>query len=185
MIVGASRYDPDTAVHQSFAQRLRIVDDVLLVHLELRLQCFLEADCLRRDHMHQRTSLDSREDRLVKVVLVCCFLIAENHSAARSAQSLVRGRCHDIRIRDRAWMKSRRNQTGDVRHVNHEHSTAGVRDLTEFLKVDRARVGTGTGNDHLRLALKGNLHHLVVIDESLVIYTVRYDMKIGSGKIDW
>ena len=58
-------------------------------------------------------------------------------------------------------MKSRRNQTGDVRHVNHEHSTAGVRDLTEFLKVDRARVGTGTGNDHLRLALKGNLHHLV------------------------
>ena len=81
-------------------------------------------------------------------------------------------------------MKSRRNQTSNVRHVNHEHGTAGVRDLTEFLKVDRARVGTGTCNNHLRLALEGNLHHLVVIDESLVVHTVRYDMKIGSGKID-
>ena len=134
--------------------------------------------------MHQRTSLDSWEDCLVKVVLVCRFLIAENHSAARSAQSLVRGRCHDIRIRDRAWMKSCRHKTCYMCHIDHKKRAACVRDLTELLKVDRARVGTGTGNDHLRLALEGNLHHLVVIDESLVVHTVRYDMKIGSGKID-
>ena len=47
-----------------------------------------------------------------------------------------------------------------------------LKEAFQILKLKNGRVGTGTGNDHLRLALKGNLHHLVVIDESIVIHWI-------------
>ena len=65
MIIRSTGNDLDTAVHQTLAECLRIVHDVLLVYLKFRLKRFFEADCLCRDHMHERATLDAREDRFV------------------------------------------------------------------------------------------------------------------------
>ena len=58
-----------------------------------------------------------------KIALSIAFaqlLAAEDHAAARSAQRLVRRGGHDVGIRHRVWMQSRRDKSRDVRHVYHE-----------------------------------------------------------------
>ena len=66
----------------------------------------------------------------------------------------------------------------DLHAVDIDHAVVGVELAVGFLVRLRH---AAAGLDH-RVGQHPALG--VVIDESLVVHTVRYDMKIGSGKID-
>ena len=64
-------------------------------------------------------------------------------------------------------------KTCDVSHVHHKDSSYRVCNLPEFLEVDYTRICGGTCNDQLWLAFRGNPCNFVVVDESILFYTVR------------
>ena len=66
-----------------------VVDDGAGVGLEGVLHALAEADGLRRDHVHERATLHTREDGAVELFGV--LLATENHAAARAAQCFVGG----------------------------------------------------------------------------------------------
>ena len=78
VIVCSTGYDLNSTIHQSLAECLCVVNNILLVNLKFQPQCLLEADCLGPDHMHQWSALNTREDCFVKVILVRNFLTAQN-----------------------------------------------------------------------------------------------------------
>ena len=135
--------------------------------------------------MLKRTTLGSREDCLVKVELLCSFLVCQDQSTSRSTQSFVsRGR-HNICIRDRARMLSCCNKTSDMSHIYHEVSANLICNLAETLEINRSRISTCTCNDQLRLCLHCDLFELVIVDKSVVIYSVRNNVEIQTGEVDW
>ncbi len=89
--------------------------------------------------MHQRSTLASGEDTLINGGAVCSA--REGDSAARTAQRLMRGARHNVCVRERRGMKARRNDAGDVRHINHQLRTSGVGDRSEAFEVQGARIG--------------------------------------------
>ena len=89
MAVGAPGDDAKAALVHDFRHHARVVEHLLLVVLEFARLRFLEAHRLRRDHVHQRTALQTREDRRVDHFLV--LRVREDQPAARTAQRLVRG----------------------------------------------------------------------------------------------
>ena len=184
MIVCSTGYDLNSTIHQSLAECLCVVNNILLVNLKFRLQCLFEADCLGCDHMHQWSALNTREDCFVKVILVRNFLTAQNHSASRSAQCLMRRCRHYMSIRNWAWMKSCCHKSCNMRHIDHEHCTTCVCDLTESLEINGSRISGCPCNDHFWFTFHCKLFHFIIINESLVIDTIWYYMKITSGKID-
>ena len=75
-------------------------------------------------------------------------------------------------------MKSCRYKSCDMSHINHEHCVYLVCNLSETLEIYSSRICRCTCDNHLWLALKGDLLYLVVIDEALVIYSIRHYMEI-------
>src|SRR5699024_952027 len=147
VIVCITGHDLHTALLESLAECLGILHDLLLILPKLRLERFPEAHCLCRDHMHQRSALDSREYCLVEVKLLIHLVAGEDHSPARSAECLV-GRCRrHMGVRDRAWMKACCNKFCNMSHVYHQVCSDFVCDLTEALEIDRARVCAGSCHD--------------------------------------
>ena len=69
--------------------------------------------------MHQRAALQAGEDRGVDL-LGDVLVVGQHHAAARAAQGLVRGGGHHMRVRHRAGENARRDETGEMRHVDHE-----------------------------------------------------------------
>ena len=53
----------------------------------------------------------------------------------------------DMGMRQRARMQPRRDQAGEMRHVDHEIGADAVGDLAEARKVDDARIGRAAGDD--------------------------------------
>ena len=121
--------------------------------LERRLQRLAEGDRLRRDDVHERPALHAGEDG--RVDLVGPLLLAEDEAAARPAQRLVRGAGHEVGVRHRVGVELRRDQPGDVGHVDHEQRPDLLADLGELGEVEHPRVGAGPGDDQLRLVLAG------------------------------
>ena len=183
MVVRPAGNDADASVHQAAAERLGIVQDVLLINTEIVAQRFLKADRLRRDHMHQRAALGAGEDRLVEVPLLRGFLIAEDHAASGPAQGLVGGGGHHVRVGNRAGMKPRSHQAGDMGHIHHQAGSHLVGDLAERLEIYGPRIGGRAGDDHLRAALPCGFLHLVIIQEPFVVHAVGNHVKIFSGHV--
>ena len=100
MRVGAARDQAQPALEQPVCQRLRVVEDALLIDLELGPQRLAERDRLRRDDVLERASLDAGKD--VRVDRLGVLLLAEDESGARPPQRLVRGGGHRVRNRHRA-----------------------------------------------------------------------------------
>ena len=75
------------------------------------------------------------------------------------------------------------HKTCDVSHIYHQVSAYHIRDLTEALEIDLARICACTRDDELGIALLRDALHLVVIDETVVIDTVRNDVKVRSGEV--
>ena len=140
---------------QRLGQRLGVLDDVFGVDLERRPQRLAERDRLGGDHMHQRAALQAREHRRVDL-LGELLVVGEDHAAARPAQRLVRGRGDDMRVRERARMRAAGDESGEMRHVDHQIGADLVGDLAEALEIDDARIGRAAGDDDLRLVLRAS-----------------------------
>ena len=96
MIVGAAGDHTESACGQCCGKPLGVVERSLHVRTELRLQRQLVGDRLGGDHVHQRPALISREDGSVDGGR---FVGArKDHATARSAQRLVCGGGHVIRM---------------------------------------------------------------------------------------
>ena len=151
MVVGSSRNDLDASVHQSLAEGLCIIDNSLLVNLEIIAERLLEADCLRRDDVHQRAALNAGENCLVEIVLFIYRVAGKNHSSTGTAQRLVGRRGRNVRIGDGARMKTCCHKSRNVRHIYHQNSAHLISHLTELLEIDCPGICRCTGNNHLRL----------------------------------
>ena len=65
VVVGAARHDAEALGGERVGERLRVAHDVGRVRAELGLHRLVERDRLRRDHVHERAALQTREHRLV------------------------------------------------------------------------------------------------------------------------
>ena len=70
------------------------------------------------DNVHQRASLHSRKHRGVD--LFGELRRAHDDSAARAAQTFVRCRRDEMRVRQGRGMLAARNESGNVRHVDEQ-----------------------------------------------------------------
>jgi hypothetical protein len=143
-------------------ERGGVLDDLLLIRLEFRLQRLVEADRLAGDDVFQRSALDAGEH--LRINLLGVFFRAENQAAARAAQRLVRRGRHEIRMADRAGMNPGRDHAGDVRDVREQQRADFVGDLAHALEINDARIGAGADGDHLRLVFARQRRELVVIN---------------------
>ena len=117
MRVRAAADQPEPGPGQTRGEAGRVPDDLPLVVPEAGRQRLLEADGLGGDDVHERPALHAGKHGAIEVL--CERRLAEHHPAARAAQRLVRGRRHEMRVRDRARVQAGRDQAGDVRHVRH------------------------------------------------------------------
>ena len=133
--------------------------------------------------MHQRSSLCSREDSFIEIILFVYLITAEDHSSTRSAQCLVCCSGYHICVWNRTWMQPCGYQSCDVRHIYHKHRIHFICDLTEFLKVNGTCICRCTCNNHLWLAFQCNLSYFIIVNKSLIVDSIRYHMEIRTGKI--
>ena len=180
MIIGSSGYNINASVLKSFAERLSIFHYHAGILFKFRLQSFFQAYRLGSDHMHQRASLDSRENSFVKVKFLCIFCAAHDQSASWASQCLMCGCCYNVSIRDRAWMLSACHKTGNMSHIHHKICSRLVCNLTELLKINGAGIGTGTCDDHFGLTFQRNPANLVIVQDAVIIYSIGNRMEIST-----
>ena len=75
-------------------------------------------------------------------------------------------------------MKSGSNKPCNVCHVYHKHCANLIRNLTETFEINCSRICRCTSYDHLRLAFLRNAEYLIIINKTIIINTVRYDIEI-------
>ena len=112
------------------------------------------------------------------------FRLGKNHSRTRTAQSLVRGRSDDVRMRHRRRMRAASNQPGEVRHVDEVERADFIGDLAHARKIDDARISAAAADDQLRMFSLRDLFQIVVVD-GLGFFgdAVRNDLVRLAGKI--
>ena len=129
---------------------VRVFHDRARVSFELGLQRLAESNRFRRDHMHQRAALETREDRRVDF-LPELGIARKDHATARTAKRLVRGGGRDMGMVERIGMNAARHQPREMRHVDHEVRADGIRDCPEAREIDDAatfRRPLAFGKDH-------------------------------------
>ncbi|CAB4721675.1 unannotated protein [freshwater metagenome] len=153
VVVGAVGDELGAALHEAVGQRLRVVGDLLGVDLEARLARLGEGDGLGRHDVRQRTP---QHHRAAPVDGGRVLLRGEHHAAARATQGLVGGRGDDVGVGHRVLVAGEdlaRDETGEVRHVDHQGGTDLVGDLAHLGEVHPARVGGVAGHQDQRLEL--------------------------------
>ena len=58
-----------------------------------------------------------------------------------------------------------------------------IGDLAELLEIDDPCIGTGTGYDQFRMTFVCDPSDFFVIDHAVIVYAIRYNVKICTGKI--
>ena len=87
-------------------------------------------------------------------------------------------------VRQRARMKPRGDQAGEMRHVDHEIGADAVGDLAEAREVDDARIGRAAGDDHRRLVLLGEPLDLVIVDAVVVgAHAILHGVEPFAGEV--
>ena len=119
MVVGAAGHQLHAPLHQAIGQGGGVLHHLLLIDLELRLEGLAQRHSLAGNDMHQRATLNTRENGFIKVIFLGSLFVCQNQSASWSSQGLVGRCCNHIRIRNRTFMKSCRNQTCNMCHINH------------------------------------------------------------------
>ena len=125
MVVRGAGDDAEAVFLHAFAERLGVADDLLLVGLEFGPERLAERDRLGRDDVHERAALHAGKH--LRVDFLGELFLAENQAAARAAQGLVRGGRDEIGVGNRRRMDARRDEPGDVRHVDEEQRAAPSR----------------------------------------------------------
>ena len=70
-----------------------------------------------------------------------------------------------MRVAERRGMQARRDDPGEMRHVDHEQRAHLVGDRTEFREIDLPRIGGAAGDDQLGLMLLRQPLDLVEVDQ--------------------
>ena len=132
--------------------------------------------------MLQRATLLAGEHR--RVELLAQLLDRKDEAAAGTAECLVRRRGDDVRVRNRRGVQTRSDQTGEVRHVDHQIGADFVGDAPELGEVELTRVGRPAGEDQFRLAFTSEPPNLVHVDPVVVFpYVIRGDVVEPAGEV--
>ncbi len=183
MIVGATGDDAETFLRKTGRERLRVLDDVGRVLAKIGPARFAEGNGLGRDHVHQRSTLQPGEHRLVDSGRVVAA--REDRTRARPAQGLVGRERDDVGQRHRRGMRATRDQTGDMRGVDEEKRADLVGDRPERLEIDDPRVRRGSGDDHPRtFADREVADHAVVEHLGVVVDAVRDEVVHTPAEVD-
>ena len=134
--------------------------------------------------MHQRTTLNARENSLVEL-LAKLLILAENQTATRTAESLMSSSSNYISIWNWAWMQAGSYQTSNMSHIHHEICTYRVGNLSHTLEINSSSIGRGTSYDQLWLALIGNSLNLIIIQHlGLFANTIWHDFEVFTRHIN-
>ncbi len=96
----------------------------------------------------------------------------------------MRGGGDDIGVITRVGIFARRDQAGEVGHVDEKNRPHRIGDLAELGEIHDPRVGAASGDDHLRLVFFGEGGEFVVVDEfAILLDAVRHHLVSLAGKI--
>ena len=128
-------------------------------------------------------ALHAGEQRAIQILGV--LGAAQHEPATRTAQRLVRGGGHEVRVRNRARMNLRGHEAGDVGHVGDDRRADRRADAGDPGKIDDPRIRARTHHDHLGLVLVREPLHLLVVD-ALVLFAdaVRNDRIELAGEVE-
>ena len=172
---GATAHNAQTARSERFCHDACIGQHLLLVELELGLQCFLERHRFGGNHMHQRAALQAGEDGAVDGFLV--LRLHQDDAATRATQALVGGAGDDVGMRHRVGVQPCGDQTSIVRHIDHEDRANVFGDFGKTFKINSKRISAGTGDDQFWLGFMGFAFHRVVVDGFVGIQAVAHHVE--------
>ena len=118
MVLGATGDNLDAPLDKRSRHCLGVLDHLLLVLDELGALGLLEADRLRRNHVHQRTTLATGEYSRIEFLGQLLVLARQNDTAARTAQGFMRSRGHHVRMGHGIGVNAGGDQTGNVGHID-------------------------------------------------------------------
>ena len=196
VVVGAIADDLVAELLHFGAHSLSVLDHVLGVGLEFRLQSFEECNGLTGVDVVMRTTLHTREHALVDFLGQRNFLefaldhlldgavLAHDDSRTRTTESLVGGGGHDVEVRHRRIDCLTCDEASDVRNVSHGESAHFVGDFLEALPVEVTAVGGETGEDHLRLFAESDFADLVHVDATcFLVDFVLHEVVKHTGEV--
>ncbi len=183
MGVGAAGHDVETTFDQLISEGIGVCTHLLLVFFEFRAQSFAECRCFTSDHMHQRTTLDAREDRRV-YFFRDGFVVGDDHAAAWATQGFMGGGGGNMGVREGGGVFARRNQTRDMGHINHKVCANRIRDFTEFREVDLTWDRGTTGDDQGWLVLFCQGFDLIIVDQVVFLaHAVMHSVEPFAGLV--
>ena len=169
--------------HQLRSDRLRPRDRPLLALAERLTRRDPQRHRLTRDHVLQRPSLLTREHRRIDPLGE--LLPAQNHPAPPAADRLMNRGRHDVGVRHRTRMQPRRDQAGEMRHIDDQIRADVVRDRAKPLEIEHTRIRRPAGQNHMRAALVRDPLDLVHIDQArLPIHVIRRDLIKTPRNVD-
>ncbi len=161
-----------------------VFDDLLLIGLKFRPECFAQRHRLGGDDVLQGAALGAGEDGGVQL-FGDLRIVAQQHAAPGSAEGLVGGGGDHVGVGDRGWMEPGGHQAGDVSHVHEQVGPHLVGDLREALEVNDTGVGGGTGDDHFGAVTSGQISNLVIVDAvGYGVYAVGHHFVLLPGEVD-
>ena len=177
MVIGTAGNQDKAVFHQPGSQRLRIFQQLCLVFFKIGAHRFLQGHCFGCNHMHQRAALNAGKNCLVDRLGM--FGPAKDHAATRPTQGLVGGRGHDVGVGDRAGMQAGCDQSGDMRHIDHEQDSQFLGDFTNAFKINNPRISAGAGHNDVRSVFPRQPFQIVIINPVMhVIDAIRNDFEI-------
>ncbi len=77
------------------------------------------------------------------------------------------------------------NQTGNMRHVNHNRGTDHISNASESFKVKRTRIRAGTDHNQLWVVLFGKLFDFIIVNHACFLTNaIRNNIEKLAGKIN-
>ena len=182
MVVRTAGNQIEAFLQQCLCHGLRILYHVMGIGLELRLHCFLQTDCLCRNHVLQRAALCA--GKYGRIQLFAIFFLCQNQTAAGTTQRLVGGSRNNIRIGNGAHVCTAGNQTGNMCHIHHKNGANFVGDVRKHLEINLSGVCRRTGNDQLGLILLCQITDFIIIDQAgCMVHIIGHHVKIFAGNI--
>mmetsp|Transcript_9938 Transcript_9938/g.11256 ORF Transcript_9938/g.11256 Transcript_9938/m.11256 type:complete len:255 (+) Transcript_9938:316-1080(+) len=176
VIVGASRRERVPLVVECLSQGFAVGQNLERVLLELGSVHLLHLHGHPSDRVVVGAALNGRKDGKVDAGLKVHLVVfaEENHGRARSSQTLVRGGCNDMRVRERVIHDPCSHKSADMRHIGQEQCANSIADLSQTLVLPFTRIGARSTDDHFWPEdLGGGLKVVVIHQPRLGRHVVR------------
>ena len=109
----------------------------------------------------------------------------QDHATAWTAQGFMRRGGDEIRVRHGVWIHARCDQTGVVRHVDHEVRADFFGDFRKAFKVNAQGECGRTGDDEFWLGFAREGFHFVVVDVFVRVQTVGHDVEPFTAHVQF